>query len=147
MIIFARQKHIDLYFELLYNQEFYDYIEQIIEDWIERKPKKCVDWFEKMITNALLCINKKEEPPVNVFFTAEEVINYIAKHQGQKLSYLMEQLVKLRLSGVYVGNLENLFQSYKLVSERKIRESVRVKFLELYKMIKEFDPNLIDMKW
>jgi hypothetical protein len=123
-----------------FRREFYHYIEFIVKDWIQEKPDICIDWFESMLKQICTVISTPNQARVGAGFFlhhAKDIVDVVAKQRPNKLEMLLKLILNLWKRGVYVGNLEQLFEAVNFVLEENGKLKIGRRLQKLRDSIKE----------
>lgn len=143
----AVKPYIDLFLKQSYRKNYYDDIERIIEDWIERKPEVCIGWFEILLKRVAAYIGESKERARDTWISPEKMITYIAGYDSKKLLPLVEILVDLWKKGSFVGSPKEIFENYKKISEPRLKRQVKKQFLVWYSAMKRMNPKIEVVNW
>ena len=71
----------------------------------------------------------------------------IATYRPVELFPIVKNLVDFWKRRAYIGNLQKIFESYKLISDEKLKNDIKKEFKILYNSIKEVNSNLEEINW
>lgn len=140
------KEYFDMLLELPYERNLYHSIQYFLQKWIEKKPKECLLWFEKMLSNIVQEARNKERIDIWIDST-EEILTFVAKTEPKKLVRYMDQLVKLWNKGAFIGDIRTLFTTYKYIPITKQKDETKEIFQKLYKSMKQVNPKLKEVDW
>ncbi len=144
------QPYIDLIFKQPYQRDIYDDVERIISSWIKDKPDICIQWYKQMLSKISDFAKHTEKLQFQgglwLMYT-EEIVEAIAKHNSNELLGIMEKLVSFWGKGIFIGSPKRLFESYKLVSDEKLRIDIKKKFQKWYDVMRKLNPKIEKVEW
>lgn len=146
----AFRPYIDLCLEQQYSTEFYNRIELILSFWIRKRPDICIHWFRLMLKQVSYVAESESQVVARGgiwLLYAESIIEAVAMERPSELAGLMKNLVTLWKSRVWIGDLRRLFESYRLVSDKKRRTEIRSEFQLLYDSVNLLHPNACKVDW
>ena len=139
--------YIDLFSEKPYQKNCYDDLERIVEDWIEREPKICIAWYRKILTSLSTYIKTNKEKARVAWISPEKIIVYIAVHDSKKLLPLVSILVDLWKKGSFVGSPKDIFESYRLVKDVRLKKTIKKQMQKWYIQMKKMNPKIQKVDW
>lgn len=139
--------YIDLFLKRTYRKNYYDDIERIIEDWIEREPEICIAWFEELIKKVGDYVGDSEQKARETWISPEKMIDYIATNKQDRLISVVEILVKLWIKGAFIGSPREIFESYKRISDAVLKKQIKSRFRNLHKTMKKMNPKIEAVDW
>jgi len=143
------KQYIDLVLEQPYQKDIHVNIAQIVSDWIEEQPSVCIQWYNKLMSKLFDFIKESRKSiPLWLMYT-EEIIEEIARHEPNELIEIMGKLIFLWEKGAYIGDLKRLFESYKLVTDEKLKVEIKEKIKDFYNSMKKLHPKIenIGVEW
>jgi len=136
------KQYIDLVLEQPYQKDIHVNIAQIVSDWIEEQPSVCIQWYNKLMSKLFDFIKESRKSiPLWLMYT-EEIIEEIARHEPNELIEIMGKLIFLWEKGAYIGDLKRLFESYKLVTDEKLKVEIKEKIKDFYNSMKKLHPKI-----
>jgi len=142
--------YIDLFLKQPYQRDLYDDIERIIKDWVKDKPEICIHWFKLMLEQISKFVrsNRQLQKQGGLWLmSTKEIIKAVAKESPNELLELTEKLVNLWKKGVFIGDLKEVFGTFKLIPDKNLRTKAKRKFQEWYKSMKKLNPKLVKVEW
>lgn len=140
--------YIDLFLEQPYQRAIYDNLLRIIEDWIEREPDVCINWFCLMLNKISEFVNSREKGREFWLTTKTgKILNVIAQEQPEELRGIVEKLVKLWKLGAFIGSPKEIFEAYGQISNVRLKMITKKKFQFWYKSMKKLNPKLEKVDW
>lgn len=139
--------YLDLIITLPYDRKYYSHVERIIEELIDKKPEECVQWFDKSLDKIIEYINNNETTARSIWINSEKIIRFIAKFKSKKIIDLVEKLVDIWKLGAFIGNPKEIFETYNLISDISLKESVVEKFKVCHAEMKLLNLKLEDVNW
>lgn len=138
---------LDIYFDLPYQKSYFHSLERIIEDWVERKPEICVDWFIKSLNNISSYVKKDETIARNVWINPEKMLKFIAINKPQLLLDIVEKLTFFWKLGMFVGSPKEIFETYILIKDSELKIKIENKFKLWYEELKNINPKIEKVEW
>lgn len=135
--------YIDLFLDEPYERNVYMYLENIIRDWIERKPDICVPWYKKMLARVSEYAERLERLGENGglwLMHTEPIIESIAKKKPNEVSGVVKELVSLWEKGVQIGNIIEILRRYNLMVDLRSTSKIRGKIRASYGWIRKAKP-------
>lgn len=131
-----------------YSRDLFTNMEMIIEDHVSTHPDECINWFDNMLDKIELYMSSNVDDQRGVWLScSEKVIEEIAKRgNANRLVDVISKLIKLWEKGAYIGQIDQLFLSFKLIPESE-KQDVKNQFKRIYKRMKEGQPKLTDVAW
>lgn len=117
-------------------------LEHIIQEWVERKPEKCTEWFIELVDNMLVSAGNDERIGGRLWLSAEETLPIIAKRQPEQLIDVIDKLILLWDKGAMIGHPSSILTSYKHIADPALRESTKASLVSHYKHMKKVQPKL-----
>ena len=130
------EPYLDLFFTLPYNIKYYSRLEKITEEWIGQKPEICIPWFVSMLTKIHEYVDIHEGNERNICISPEKDLKFIATYNPSILMKLVEELVELWESDVFIGIPKEIFETYKLVKDNNLKKQLSKQFKIWYKKMK-----------
>lgn len=141
------KSYIDLFLKQPYRKNYYDDMERIIEDWIERKPEICIGWFEILLKNLTTYLGDSKEKARETWISPEKIIVYVAEYSSEKLLPFVKILVDLWKKGSFIGSPREIFESYKKINDPELKGQVKKQFRIWYKEMKYMNPKIEVISW
>jgi len=141
--------YIELFLKQPYQKGIYSNIEHIINEAIRNKPDICIEWYKQMLSRISKYLESVEPQNQIVLWLqhTEEIIEVIATYRPVELFPIVKNLVDFWKRRAYIGNLQKIFESYKLISDEKLKNDIKKEFKILYNSIKEVNSNLEEINW
>jgi hypothetical protein len=130
------------------NKMVYSNLLRIIEDWIEKEPNTCIIWFNRLITIAAR-ENNTNKKARNFWLTTNtgKLLQITARHNPKKIIGIVKKIVRLWKLGSFVGSPKEIFESFEVISNIKLKNSVKKQFKVWYKEMKKINPKLELVNW
>lgn len=140
---------IDLILKQPYQKDIYDDVERIISDWIKSRPDICVLWYKLMLSQISKSLSRRKPLPGDGLWLmyTEEIVEAIASFSPCDLKEIMGRLVNLWKNGAFIGSPKKLFETFKLVVNKKQRQKIKKKFQKWYDSMKKLNPRLEKVDW
>ena len=141
--------YIDLILKQPYQKDIYDDVERIISDWVIRRPDLCISWYKVMLSQISKFSGQKARLSTGGLWLdyTEEIIEAISNCRPTKLQEVVENLMDLWKNEVYIGNPKKIFESFRLVQNKKRRREIKKKFHKWYDSMRKIKPNLEEIDW
>ena len=133
--------YIELFLKQPYQKYIYSNIEHIINETIRDKHDVCIEWYKQMLSRISKYLESVEPQNQIVLWLqhTEEIIEVIATYRPVELFPIVKNLVDFWKRRAYIGNLQKIFESYKLISDEKLKNDIKksLKFctIQLKKLI------------
>lgn len=141
------KKYIDLFFNQPYSKGVYASLERVIEDWLDERTKITLKWFDLYVERLSEYLEKSEKDGRSIWITPEKMINKLAQENPKRGMEVMRKLFKIWKSGAYIGNIDELFKSYKNVKSRTERSLVKKELKKMYATMKKMNPKLQEVNF
>ncbi|MCC7570311.1 hypothetical protein KO465_03115 [Candidatus Micrarchaeota archaeon] len=140
---------IDKFITTEYNSHLFHNFERIIEDYLDKRPDKCLEWFIKIVEAASQSIKGTPEPGREIWLSTHtgEILKKLAQEQPEQMVSVTENLYNLWLMNAYVGSINEIFSSYKHIKNKQLRANIKKHFRKLYEEMKEINPKLQEVTW
>lgn len=140
---------IDEFMKYPYETRLFHNFERVIEEWFNRKPEKCIEWYTVVVKSTAVYATKNPDKARDLWLTTEtdQILANIAQYYPDKLAPLVRQLFTIWQTGAYVGSPKGIFQTYKLIDDAKLREEVKKEYEMIYKKMKEMNPKLEEVEF
>ena len=140
---------IDLFLETPYNRHLYHNFERIIEDNFETNPRKCIEWYLKIIQSLNVYVKSNKNEARDIWLTSKtgEILNRIAKNKPEVLVMIIDVLYKAWEFGAYVGSPKEIFNSYKAIDNTKLKNEVKSKFEQIYERMRVLNPKIEEVEF
>ncbi|MCL4399842.1 hypothetical protein M1506_01030 [Patescibacteria group bacterium] len=142
--------YVDLFFQQPYDHDVYGKIEFILRDWMSKKPDVCIAWTETFLDRMLENLDAqkgKKSVPNLWLMEMEELTPSIASYQPESLLEIMGKLVDLWKRGVFIGDLNRIFASFRAIINDNDRQVAKQRFQEWYRSMRELNTKLIEILW
>mgnify|MGYP001568148301 CR=1 FL=1 len=139
--------YLNLFFNLPYNRRYYSSLERIIEEWIEREPEVCINWFVDSIIKLREYVNNNESLARNTWIEPEKALQFIAANKPTLLVNQIKNLTELWKLGAFVGSPRAIFDTYKLVTDPTLKEEAKNQFRSWYDEMKSLNPKIEEISW
>ena len=140
---------IDQFMKYPYETRLFHNFERVVEEWFERKPDKCMSWYKTIVNSVAEYATKKPDQARDLWLTTEtdQILTIVAKKYPTNLILLVKHLFNIWKTGAYIGSPNGIFQTYKLISDSKLREEVEKEYKAVYKEMKKLNPKLEEVKF
>lgn len=142
--------YIDLFLVQPYEKAVYDNLTRIIRDWIDRRPGVCVRWYDLVLARLAERFGSREAVGkaggLWLMHTAK-IIEALARQAPQHLTDVMGSLVCMWERGVYIGDLKELFESYRAITDEQLRKSTEQELRKLFMRMQERQPQVAKVEW
>ena len=139
---------LDLFYSFPYDQKYFFILKEIIEEWIEREPETCISWFNSEIDKFLYYIENNKGLEEKQWISPEKILQYFACNKSLMIIEVVEKFLKLRELGVCIEKPKEVFETYKLITNTKIRRQVRKKTISFGLMkLKHISLKLEEVSW
>lgn len=127
------------------NSRIIYYLTAICSIILDKYPDDSINLFKKV----LLSIYELPDDAVQgvALRDVEKIISYLAENKPSKLKEIMKILVEVWMKGVYIGDIQNIFESYKKIEDSELRKELKKEFQKLYKEMKKVNPKLKKVSW
>jgi len=141
--------YIELFLEQPYQNHIYSNIEHIINKTIRDKPDVCIEWYKQMLSRISKYLESAEPQNQIILWLhhTEEIIEVIATYRPVELLPIVKNLVDFWKERVYIGSPKEIFGSYKLISDEKLKNDIKKEFQILYNSMKKIHPGLEEVTW
>ncbi len=139
--------YLDLYFTLPYGKKYYSSLERIIEEWVERKPDICINWFISTISKIRETVERNKDEGRNTWLDSDKTIMYVANNRPELLLPLVGNLVQLWKDGAYIGGPKMVFDTYKVVNDSKLKNKIKTQYESWYEEMKKLNPKTEIVDW
>lgn len=138
---------LDIFFSQPFRQDVYRNLWNVIIDWVEKEPTICLDWFERYIGKALNHTKEhKDQHDRIALIHLKGPLTELAKRDSEGFLAVMRRLTSLWKLNVYIGNLPEIFKTYRHVSTKE-REPVKRGLQKLYGEMKKLNPRVHEVDW
>jgi hypothetical protein len=141
--------YIELFLEQPYQNHIYSNIEHIINETIRDKPDVCIEWYKQMLSRISKYLESAEpQNQIDLWLQhTEEIIEVLATYRPVELLAIVKILVDFWKKRVYIGSPKKIFESYKLISDEKLKNDIKKEFQILYNSMKKIHPGLEEVTW
>ena len=141
--------YIDLILKQSYQRDIYDDVERIICDWAKSKPDICILWYKLMLSQISKFISQKKQLQADGLWLmyTEEIVEAIASYSPYDLQEIIKSLVNLWKNRVFIGSPKKLFETFKLVANKKQKQEIKKRFQKWYDSMKQLNPKLEKVDW
>lgn len=132
-----------------YDNHLFHNFERIVEDYLDRRIDKCLEWYTKIVNAAAQSAQETPESGREVWLSIHtgEILKKLAKERPGNLIDVVENLHQLWLMNAYIGGIAEVFSSYQHIEDSDLKTQVRKRFKELYQQMKEINPKLQEVEW
>lgn len=140
---------IDKFFTTKYDNHLFHNFERIIEDHIDNKTGKCLEWFVMLVKAAAQNAQERPDPGREIWLSTQtgDILQKLAKGKPDQLIGVVENLYQLWLKNAYIGGIAEVFSSYQYIDGEPLRNEAKVRFQEFYQQMKKINPKLQDVEW
>jgi|GEM_PF-1840531 len=140
---------IDKFLTTPYDNHLFHNFERVVEDQLRNHPDKCIDWYLQIISSARIFLNTNPDEGRNVWLSTRlcEVLRKIGEKNADQLLEVMVSLKDIWLKGAYLGDISEIFTTFKSVKDLTVRSRVMDAFKGIYYEMKGVNPKLMDVDW
>lgn len=140
---------IDDFLTTSYDNHLYHNFEMIVEEYIDKRTKKALEWFKAIIksANEYIKLNKDNGRHVWLGTQTDKVLNEIAKREPKNLIEVVESLSEMWMNGAFIGTIDEVFNSYKFIKDSEYKEEVKQKFKVIYSKMKAVHEKIQQVNW
>ena len=136
--------------DLPYDREIYSKLEMIIEDWYGRETE-CDNpshrWLMDYVNKASNYVESVPDERVDIWLSIDVLLNKVAELHPEDLKIILENLYKIWMKNGYIGQLNEIFNSYKSINNTEIRRNTLDFSKMIYSKMKSVNPNIEDINF
>lgn len=137
---------IDNFLKSNINQNIKHSIERVIEDILlssESNHNKAYEWYVSLLTIHVSELDSSESR-TNIWLSTKtgEILQMIAKNKPEDLKKIISLLYSLWINGAYIGSINEVFTSYKEISDQKLKVEIKENFKNKYMRMKKINEKI-----